>query len=168
MYYCSSFSNLSYFRSNLYKKWQNLNLTIFQTWSSKYFKSYFSLIVACHCKRTSQRKNWKSLLMALVFHWSDPQTYFKWISCNIVGQGTKNYAWLPSKIPISLDNSVGKWGVLSHQLPPLWLPPPILEGHVWASIEGERVLWRNDTQTLFWRCLWFDRSLVFFISIFED
>ena len=21
------------------------------------------------------------------------------------------------------------------------------EGHVWASIEGERVLWRNDTQT---------------------
>ena len=37
------------------------------------------------------------------------------------------------------------------------LLPVILEGHVWASIEGERVLWRNDTQTSLWRCLWFDR-----------
>ena len=118
MYYCSSFSNLSYFRSNLYKKWQNLKPDYFPDMIFQIFQE------SCHCKRTSQRKNWKSLLMALVFHWSDPQTYFKWISCNIVGQGTKKYAWLPSKIPISLDNSVGKWGVLSHQLPPLWLPPP--------------------------------------------
>ena len=40
------------------------------------------------------------------------------------------------------------------------------EGHVWASIEGERVLWPNDTQTSLWRCLWFDRSLVFFYKHF--
>ena len=35
---------------------------------------------------------------------------------------------------------------------PSTLDPSTLRRHVWASIEGERVLWRNDTQT----SLWFD------------
>ena len=50
------------------------------------------------------------------------------------------------------------------------------EGHVWASIEGERVLWCNDTQKSLWRCLRYTNIIVkmfmifcyFFISIVED
>ena len=41
---------------------------------------------------------------------------------------------------------------------PSTLDPSTLRRHVWASTEAERVLWRNDTQTSLWRCLWFDRS----------
>ena len=66
-------------------------------------------------------------------------------------------------VQILIIFSRGKWCVLGHgSLHLRSLHFAILEGHVWASIEGERVLWRNDTQTSLWRCLWFDRSLLFF------